>query len=285
MVESGAEKGDPRRTAKTEYRILLQIVEAIMFSETCSALAENAREKYAFFCRRPGAFFVSAVMAGAFIALGSIVSLSLGGMLAAAGCAAVKLLAALVFASALSLVIMAGCNLFTGNNLTVGMGVLSGKVGWGGALRLWGFCWLGNLAGCWLFVLLYSAAGLGKNPDTAAYIAAVAAGKMSAAPFALFVKALLCNICVCLAVWCSAKLKSETAVLIMAVWCILIFMLSGFEHSIANMAILGLALLEGAPLVSPAAYAGNILLVTLGNFVGGFVFVAVPYWFVSMEKC
>ena len=108
-----------------------------MFSETCSALAENAREKYAFFCRRPGAFFVSAVMAGAFIALGSI----------------------------------------------------------------------------------------------------------------------------------------------------LIFMLSGFEHSIANMAILGLALLEGAPLVSPAAYAGNILLVTLGNFVGGFVFVAVPYWFVSMEKC
>ena len=126
-----------------------------MYQETCEALAAGAAAKARLLQKRPGAFFLSSCIAGGFIALGSIVFLSLGGTLTAAGCSAARFLAGLVFSAALSLVVMAGCDLFTGNNLTVGVGLLAGRVSLSAALALWAVCWLGNLAGSWLLALLF----------------------------------------------------------------------------------------------------------------------------------
>ncbi|MGN0974815.1 MAG: formate/nitrite transporter family protein [Gemmiger sp.] len=255
-----------------------------MYTEVCTSLAATAAAKAQQLRTRPAAFFVSSALAGAFIALGSVVFLSTGGALTAAGYGAAKFLAGLVFSAALSLVVMAGSDLFTGSNLTIGVGVLERTVSPAAALSLWAVCWLGNLAGSWLVAGLFHLAGLTGQEAVAAYLSTVAAGKLSAGAGALFLKGVLCNFCVCLAVWCVTKMKSESGKLIMIVWCILVFMLCGFEHSIANMSILGLALLSGAGGATPGGYCFNLFFVTLGNLAGGFFLVALPYWFLARQE-
>jgi len=255
-----------------------------MYQETCTALANAAAGKVALWKTRPAAFLVSSVLAGVFVAFGSVIFLSTGGMLTASGSPMARFMACFVFSAALSLVIMAGSDLFTGNNLTVGMGVLEKTVSWKDACILWGACWLGNLAGSLAVAFAFHFAGLSTAAATAAYTAAAALGKATAAPAVLFWKGLLCNLCVCLAVWCANKMKSESGKLIMVIWCILIFMLCGFEHSVANMSIIPLGLLIGAEGVTVGGLACNLLFVSLGNFVGGFGCVALPYWFVSKQK-
>lgn len=90
---------------------------------------------------------------------------------------------------------------------------------------------------------------------------------------------------VCLAVWVSYRLKSESGKLILIFWCLFVFVTAGFEHSIANMSLLTIALLKpfGAA-VSLAGYFYNILVVILGNMTGGILLVVLPYYFISAEK-
>ncbi len=98
-------------------------------------------------------------------------------------------------------------------------------------------------------------------------------------------RGILCNILVCLAVWCAFKLKEETAKLIMIFWCLFAFITSGFEHSIANMTLLSLSLMVPHPdTVSLAGLAANLVPVTIGNIIGGAVFIGAAYWFANSEK-
>ncbi len=152
---------------------------------------------------------------------------------------------------------------------------------WGDVFKLWGFCWIGNLVGSLLSSALFVAA---KVPTGAVgdYFVNLAVNKTTTAPVPLFVKAVLCNILVCLAVWCGIKMKSESGKLIMIFWCIFVFMICGFEHSIANMSSIGVSLLTGK--VGIGAYFYNVIIVTLGNMVGGIVGVALPYHLISKDK-
>ena len=119
----------------------------------------------------------------------------------------------------------------------------------------------------------------------AAYFTATAAAKSALDAGAMFVRGILCNICVCLAVWCSVRMKSESGKLIMVIWCILIFMLCGFEHSVANMSIISQVLIHGgAPGVSLPLYLKSLLFVSAGNIVGGVGFVALPYAVMAQKK-
>ena len=128
-----------------------------------------------------------------------------------------------------------------------------------------------------------------KPAQSAAFAAALgnyfenlAITKTTTAPMPLFFKAVLCNILVCLAVWCGIKMKSESGKLIMIFWCIFVFMVCGFEHSIANMSSIGISLFTGK--VGIGAYLYNVVVVTLGNMVGGILGVAFPYHLISKEK-
>lgn len=246
-----------------------------MFREEFDAVGRAAEGKLAFMRRSALGYFFAGVLAGMFVAFGGFVSAAIGGILQAAGSPWTKLVAAFTFASALSLVLMAGSELFTGNNMVMTAGVLARRVKAVDAMKLWLFCWLANYAGAWLAALLYWATGL-VTGSTAAYIASVAQTKLSLTIPQMFVRGILCNMLVCLAVWCGFKMKSESGKLIMVFWCILIFMICGFEHSVANMSILALALLTGDAGFWP--YVLNVGIVTLGNILGGAVFVAVPYW-------
>ena len=113
----------------------------------------------------------------------------------------------------------------------------------------------------------------------------VASDKMNTPFVELLIRGILCNILVCLAAWCACKLKEETAKLIMIFWCLFAFITSGFEHSVANMTLLSLSLMVPHPeTVSLAGLAANLVPVSIGNIIGGAVFVGAAYWFANTEK-
>jgi nitrite transporter NirC len=251
-----------------------------MFKDEFDAVCGQAEKKLAFLKRSPIGYFAASMLAGMFVAFGGFASAAVGGLLSAAGSGWTKIIAAAAFTAALSLVIMAGSELFTGNNMVMGAALFAKRVKISDAARLWIVCWIGNLAGSWLAVLLYRMTGQASGA-TADYIAALAATKLSLTVWKMIARGILCNMLVCLAVWCAAKLKSETAKLIMVFWCIFVFMICGFEHSVANMSLLGVALVDGT--ASFGGYVLNLIVVTLSNMVGGIFFVALPYYLASRK--
>ena len=130
-----------------------------------------------------------------------------------------------------------------------------------------------------LLALIFNATGLYSDATLSAMTGAAAA-KMTAGFVPLLARGTLCNMLVCLAVWCSFRCKTESGKLIMVFWCILAFFATGFEHSVANMTLLTLALLNngGNAAISMGGYWFNLLTVTLGNMIGGILLVAVPYY-------
>lgn len=245
-----------------------------MFRQDFDIVAASAENKLSFMRRSAPGYFAASMLAGVYVAFGGFVSVTVSGLLAQYT-GIVKLASAFSFAAALSLVLMAGSELFTGNNLVMAAGVLTKKVSAVDAMKLWLFCWLGNYAGAWLAVVLFKLTGLVTGPTAEAF-AALANAKLSLTGTQMFVRGILCNILVCLAVWCSFKMKSETGKLIMVFWCIFVFMVCGFEHSVANMSTLGVALVMKSAMFWE--YVRDIGLVTMGNIVGGVLFVAFPYW-------
>ncbi|MCD8023220.1 MAG: formate/nitrite transporter family protein, partial [Lachnospiraceae bacterium] len=161
---------------------------------------------------------------------------------------------------------------------------LSTEVPWPTVCKLWGVSWLGNLVGSVLSALVFTMTGIGTG-DIGSYLANAAATKASSSAPVLFSKAILCNICVCVAIWCGTKLKSEGAKIAMNFCCVTTFVTCGFEHSVANMTFLTIGLLNPIGVtISLAGAIFNLVIVTLGNMVGGIVCVALPYWIISREK-
>ncbi len=187
--------------------------------------------------------------------------------LTAAGCTITKPIMAFAFASALSLVVMAGAELFTGNNFVMAAGSFMGQVSWANTVKVWVVCYLGNLVGALLGAVMFVAAGV-PTGTVGEFFANTAATKMGGAAGQLFVKGIMCNLMVCLAVWCCTKMKTESGKLIMIFWCIFIFMVCGFEHSIANMSVMAIGLMSpnGVAGLTIAGYFHNLLWVNTWKY-------------------
>lgn len=255
-----------------------------MFKEEISAVSNAASKKLQLMENRPGAYFVLSMLAGMFVGVGILLIFTIGGLLSPGGFAGTKIVMGLSFSIALSLVVLAGSELFTGNNLVMTVGVLEKKVTLSGAIKLWIFCWIGNLAGSVLLAFLFYYAGLAAG-DVGAFIAQTSAAKMSLPAGQLIFRGILCNFLVCLAVWCGFKLKSESGKLIMIFLCLFAFITAGFEHSIANMTLLAIGLLNPAGYaLTIGGYFYNLLFVTLGNMLGGIALVAFPYAFAAGNR-
>ena len=254
-----------------------------MFKDESNAAANGAAGKLKLLNSNPLGYFVLSMLAGAYIGFGILLVFTLSGALA--GAPYTKLVMGCCFGIALSLVVIAGAELFTGNNLVMTAGVLRKTVTIGDACKLWLVCWLGNLAGSVLLALLFSLTGLYSDATLGAMTTA-AAGKMTAGFIPLLARGILCNTLVCLAVWCGFRAKSDAGKLIMIFWCLLAFFATGFEHSIANMTLLTLSLINngGNEAISMGGYWYNLIVVTLGNMIGGILFVALPYSAASREK-
>ncbi len=229
--------------------------------------------------RTLGSYVLLSVLAGVYLGFGMALIFSVGGPLAAAGSPVVKLVMGASFGIALTLVIFAGSELFTGNNMVGAIGGLSKSITWGQVAHINFWSWLGNLVGslgvAWLIV---ESGVLSKGP-AADLIDKVATVKMALPAWELFVRGILCNWLICLAVWMSARTSSESAKIMLIFWCLFAFISIGFEHSIANQSLLGMALLlpHGAG-VNWDGFWFNQLFVVAGNVVGGGLFVGAAYW-------
>ena len=246
---------------------------------------------------------VLAVLAGAFIALGAIFATTVTTGAASMPYGAAKLLGGLSFCLGLILVIVAGAELFTGNNLIV-MALASKRITLGQLLRNWGIVYVGNFVGAVATAALVFVSGhytfaqgaIGHNALNIAnakcqlgFAEAVALGT-------------LCNALVCLAVWLCFSARTSTDKILSIIFPITAFVAAGFEHSVANMYFVPIALFIKSWAASPfwnqigltaSDYSsvtwtnfvfGNLLPVTIGNIIGGAVMVGMIYWLVYHRK-
>lgn len=222
---------------------------------------------------------VLAVLAGAFISLGALLYLVVvtgSGF----GFGPTRLLGGVSFSLGLILVVIAGAELFTGNNL-IAMAWASRRIGTRDVLRNWVLVYVGNVIGCLGTVALVVAAGLhglgeGAVGETAAR---VAAAKDALPAGEAFARGVLCNALVCLAVWLATGARGVADKILAVVFPVTAFVAIGLEHSIANWFFLpyGHAIdPDGA--ASLAGACRNLAAVTLGNLVGGTLLVAGVYW-------
>lgn len=255
------------------------IPEAI--SEAGESAALKARQ-----ARSIGRYMVSAAFAGAFVGVAVVLLLSVTAPLVAAGSPFAKLIGGLVFGVALTLVVFAGGELFTGNNMFMLQGLFAGAVKVRAVLGVWLASLIGNLAGSVAFAALVHGAGTlgaggapGKPAPGTTLVQTLIAGKNAAAGPQLFWRAVLCNMLVCLGMWMASRTKSDGAKIALLWWALLAFVGSGFEHSVANMTLFSLGIFEHSATVGQMAR--NLAWTVPGNIVGGGVLVGVAYAYVS----
>lgn len=239
------------------------------------------------------------ILAGMFIALAGAATSSAACSIEAASVS--KLVSALLFPGGLALVILAGSELFTGNCLIV-MSVLEKQARLSGMLRNWLFVFIGNAIGSLLVAWLVSASGtygLYANGFAVATIK-TAIAKSSLAFDKALILGILCNFLVCIAVWASFAGKTPVDKFIALYFPIMFFVISGFEHSIANMYYGPAGLFAmGNPVYAQAAIdaglntaaltwgnflTNNLIPVTIGNIIGGVLPAGVMYWAIYLKK-
>ncbi|WP_323018773.1 formate/nitrite transporter family protein [Castellaniella sp.] len=247
-----------------------------MYDETINGFVRAADAKLSQLRRKPQGFFVACMLAGAYIGLGIILIFTLGSSIPSA---LRPLAMGATFGIALILVVIAGAELFTGHTMVMALRRYRGRGTWADAATVLCASWVGNLCGALVLVGLFvMGGGGGLLDDPQGLVMTAAAHKMTAGGASLFARAVLCNWLVCLAVWMSARVSSDSARCIVIFWCLLAFVGSGYEHSVANMTLLLLALAGNHPdTVSLGGMFWNLGWVTLGNIVGGAVFVAGAY--------
>ena len=218
--------------------------------------------------------YLLGIFAGMFIALAGVTS-------SITSAASGKLAGALTFCLGLILVLIAGSELFTGNCLIL-MAVFKKKVSVLQMLKNWGIVYLGNLTGALIVAVLAVYSGvLDGIPQQ---VLATAATKATLPFTEALLRGVLCNILVCLAVWMGFASDDACGKILSVIFPISGFVLCGFEHSIANMYFLPvgalMALRTGAevPATVWQMLFGNLLPVTLGNILGGGLFVAGGYY-------
>lgn len=229
-----------------------------------------------------------AVIAGASIGLGALyynVIVSDANL----SFAMARAMGGLAFSLGLVIILIGGAELFTGNNLIV-MAWASGNVSTKEMLRNWGIVYLGNLVGAvGLVVLVFFSHHLEMNGGRVGLsILNTATAKIQPDAITLFLKGVLCNLLVCLAVWLAYAGRSVTDKVVAAVFPVSAFIAAGFEHCVANMYFLPLAWLMrragnvpadfDASAITMTGILHNLVPVTLGNIVGGAGLVGAMYW-------
>ena len=251
---------------------------------TIAVLGDTAVSKVSQLHTSKSRYLTMTMLAGVFVGFGIILIFTIGGLLGPADFPGTKIIMGVSFGIALSLVLMAGADLFTSNNMIMTIGTLTKKTTWTETIQVWTFSYVGNFAGSILIAALFFFSGLATG-STADFINVAASDKMSLPFMELLVRGILCNILVCLAVWCAFKLKEETAKLIVIFWCLFAFITSGFEHSVANMALLSISLMIPHPeTVTLAGLAANLVPVSIGNIIGGALFIGAAYWYGNSEN-
>jgi nitrite transporter NirC len=253
----------------------------IPIPEALSESADLARTK-AHQVRLMPRYLASSALAGGYVGVAVVLLASVAGPLASASSPLSKLVQGAVFGVALTLVVFAGAELFTGNVMYMLQGLMARSVRTKEVVAVWVASLVGNLVGSIGFAALVHAGGtmaLGGRPGATgpgeALVTSVVRIKNEATGSQLFWRSVLCNLLVCLALWMAGRTRSDTAKLVVLWWGLLAFVASGFEHSVANMTIFGLGIFQGV--ADWADLARNLSWTVPGNVVGGGILVGLAY--------
>lgn len=244
----------------------------------------------------PLQIFALAVLAGAFIALGAafftVVTYDSTGV--AGGL--MRLLGGLAFCLGLILVVVAGAELFTGNNLIV-MACVDGHVSMLQLLKNWMIVYLGNFIGALGILLMIYFSGHWQIADGAvgSKVVAIAHSKVNLSWVEAFFRGILCNVLVCLALWLCFAGRTVVDKVLAILFPITAFVALGFEHSVANMYFIPAGLLASSDPALLSSFSldnltisgflwNNLIPVTLGNMLGGGFFVGLVYWFIYLRQ-
>ncbi len=239
--------------------------------------ADIAVKKIGYAKRNPLGFFILTMMAGAYVGVGIVLILTLGNE---ADPASQKLIMGSLFGITLTLIVFAGAELFSGHIMYMTFGFFYGKFGVLTVIKDWIVCWYGNLFGAMMLSFLVVAGnGSGWVGDDASLVHQVAELKMNSPVVELIARAIICNWLICLAIWMSARTKSDTTKCLLIFWCLFAFVAAGFEHGIANMTVFTISLLGNHPAsVTVTGGIYNLAWVSVGNIIGGAGFIGVAYY-------
>jgi formate transporter len=253
---------------------------------------------------RADTMFTLAILAGAFIGCGAIfatvVTTGLGAV--GMGFGVIKLLGGLVFCLGLIAVVVAGAELFTGNNLII-MAFASKRITLIRLLRNWVIVYIGNFVGSILtaLVMLATKQYMSSNGALGANALNIANSKCGLDFFQAVALGIMCNALVCLAVWLTFSARSTTDKILAIIFPITAFVAAGFEHSVANMYFIPIGLFiksfagvefwdaigrtaaDYGNLTWGAFFIANLLPVTIGNVIGGSGFMGLVYWFIYLR--
>lgn len=247
--------------------------------EVLRSIGEAALKKQEISAGKPLLYFSRSFLAGIFIVLGIVLSYCAGALLFQTDAGLARIINALSMSIALMLIVFIGGELFTGINLVMSIGFYEKKCSLSGVLRVWLFCWLGNLAACIVFGSLFAFSGAGGEP-LKEYLTATIEVKQNLEWHILIIRGIFANFCVCCAVLAAFKLKSESAKLIVIAVCVFAFIVCGFEHGIANMGLFTVAAFYTDNFDFFSAFK-NIMFSSFGNVLGGAVMLGLPYWAVN----
>ncbi|AAV97315.1 transporter, FNT family (plasmid) [Ruegeria pomeroyi DSS-3] len=248
------------------------------YADTVLGFARIARAKAEHLNADPLGFVILTLKAGAYVGAGILLIFSVGQGVDAS---IRPIVMGASFGIALTLVVFAGAELFTGHTMYMMHGVLTGRASIRDLARCWCASWAGNLAGAILLAAIFviGGGGLILAAGDEALLYKVAAKKMHGTAPELFAKAILCNWLVCLALWTSARARDDVTKCVLIFWCLYAFIAAGFEHSVANMTVFSVALLSNHPDgISIAGAIWNLTWVTLGNTFAGAVIMGFGYW-------
>ncbi|MEG0842801.1 MAG: formate/nitrite transporter family protein [Romboutsia sp.] len=214
------------------------------------------------------------IFAGIYIAFGGLANILVAQTLGSIDVGLAKFMGASVFPVGLMLVVICGGELFTGNNLMT-LAIFDKKITLMELLRNWTLVWIANLIGSLLLVLAVYYGNV-INGDALAKIVSTAEAKCGLDISVMFFRAILCNMLVVLAVWMATASQDIISKIFSCWFPVMIFVLCGFEHSVANMFFIPMGMILGAD-VTIAQCIINLVVVTIGNIVGGAIIVPFVY--------
>jgi formate/nitrite transporter len=237
-----------------------------------------------------GRTMVLSLLAGFYIAFGAqLATLVTSDAAQHVGVGVSRFLGGSVFSLGLMLVVICGAELFTGNSLLT-KAALEKEISWVKLLENWGIVLLGNFLGSLILAWLMLRTDLWQTGNVANHAVAIAAQKCNLGFEVAFIRGVLCNWLVCLAVVMATSARDIGGKILSCYAPIMAFVASGFEHSIANMYFIPSGLLIAGKLGISADgltwgnfFVTNLVPVTLGNILGGVIFVAFAYWYVHLR--
>ncbi|WP_088014498.1 formate/nitrite transporter family protein [Gottfriedia acidiceleris] len=191
----------------------------------------------------------------------------------------------LVFSTALIMIIYGGGELFTSNTMYFTFSTLAKKTSKLDLVKNWIACYTGNIIGAFIFAFIYFFTGLAKDFPADHFLTSVVDHKIHASSFQLFFKGVLCNWLVCLACFLPTRFKDDLAKMLLIFLLVFAFFFSGYEHSIANIAVFTLSyIMPHNVAFTFSDILHNLIPVTFGNIIGGSVGVGMAYYFLNNER-